>query len=138
MQHERGSSTKYWWGNQAPSCSKKDKNGASHDGGEKSDCYYKPNDKYRGTELVGSYHSNQWKLYDTVGNLWEWTCSAYPKESDYNGLETKCTNSNDSRYRVLRGGSWYIEPRLVRSAYRNGYAATIRINDVGFRLSRTR
>ena len=92
----------------------------------------------RGTSQVGSYRPNQWGLYNTVGNVWEWTCSAYPKIGDYNGLETQCANSNDSRSHVLRGGSWGIEPRDVRSATRGWIAASKRSGYVGFRLSRTR
>ena len=44
-----GTTTQYWWGNQAPSCSKQDKNGASHYGGINSDCNYDLNGNYRGT-----------------------------------------------------------------------------------------
>jgi formylglycine-generating enzyme required for sulfatase activity len=73
-----------------------------------------------------------------LGNVWEWTCSAYPKADDYDGSETQCTNKNDTRSRVLRGGSWVNLPWLVRSAYRLRFAATERSGNVGFRLSRTR
>ena len=89
------------------------------------------------TAFVGSYQANAWKLYDTIGNVWEWTCSSYQKGGLYQGLETQCTNKNDSRSRVLRGGSWFNGPRSVRSASRFRNAATTRIYNVGFRLSRT-
>jgi formylglycine-generating enzyme required for sulfatase activity len=84
------------------------------------------------------FTANKFGLKDMLGNVWEWTCAAYPKAGDYNGLETHCTNSNDSRSRVLRGGSWNFKPRFVRSAFRFRFAATLRNNGVGFRLSRTR
>ena len=32
---------------------------------------------------MGSYAANQFRLYDTSGNVWELTCSEY--ENKYNG-----------------------------------------------------
>ena len=54
------------------------------------------------TVPVGSFEANAWGLHDTVGNVWEWTCSAY---DDYEGGEQHCVwRSADGR--VVRGGSW--------------------------------
>ena len=117
-----GSKTQYPWGNAI--------------GENKANCSKEYcGDHYQYSSPVASfaaYHG----LYDTVGNVWEWTCSASAK--NYDGSENKCTNKNDSRSRVLRGGSWGNEPRYVRSANRNWSAATRRDDDVGFRLSRSR
>ena len=70
------------------------------------------NDSYTETAPVGMFTANQWGLKDMLGNVWEWTCSAYAK--NYDGSENKCTNKNDSRSRVLRGGSWNDRP-VVRA-----------------------
>ena len=132
-----GSSTKYSFGNnEAELCQY-----ANH--ADQSTDYVWRNKKCsdgiaKKTAQVGSYQANPWKLYDMIGNAWEWTCSAYPKDNQYNGLESKCTNKNDSRSRMLRGGSWNYLPESGRSASRGGSAATRRHNFVGFRLSRTR
>ena len=94
------------------------------------------NDQKAYTSEVGRYHANNWGLKDMLGNVWEWTCSAYDK--DYtDGAEQKCASSGDSRSRVLRGGSWYNTPVIVRSAIRYGFTATHRLIYTGFRLSRT-
>lgn len=130
-----GTTTKYWWGNQAPSCSKNDKNGASHDVGENSDCYYKSNDKYRGTELVASYTANPWGLYDTAGNVWEWVEDRH--HDDYKNAPTDgaAWNAGDSSNRVIRGGSWFSYPRNLRSAVRFRFTPDDRSNSLGFRLA---
>ncbi|MDP7641699.1 MAG: SUMF1/EgtB/PvdO family nonheme iron enzyme [Alphaproteobacteria bacterium] len=38
---------------------------------------------------------------------------------------------------MLRGGSWIVAPRYVRSASRNKYAPGVRYNDYGFRVARS-
>lgn len=90
------------------------------------------NDQTSYTAEVGRYNANSWGLKDMLGNVWEWTCSAYDK--DYGGAENKCASSGN---RVLRGGSWLISPDGVRSASRLRSTASYRVNRIGFRLSRT-
>jgi len=87
------------------------------------------------TAPVGRYKANKNGLKDMHGNVWEWVCSAYDK--NYGGSERQCAKKNDPRSRVLRGGSWNYIPWTLRSAYRYNSAATIRSDDVGFRISRT-
>ena len=87
------------------------------------------------TAPVGKYQANPWGLHDMLGNVWEWTCSAY--DSDYGGSEKQCSSKNDaSGARALRGGSWFYRPRNARSADRNGYSPGARDFDIGFRLLR--
>lgn len=85
-----------------------------------------------GTAPAGSFEPNAFGLYDMLGNVWEWTCSAYTER--YDGSETTCTNNAMSR-RVLRGGSWNDVPDYVRSAFRDWSDATDRDFNVGFRLA---
>ncbi|MDG4595471.1 MAG: SUMF1/EgtB/PvdO family nonheme iron enzyme [Candidatus Contendobacter sp.] len=84
---------------------------------------------------VGSYQPNAWKLYDMMGNVWEWTCSAYAK--DYDRSEQKCTEKNTTGPLAVRGGSWFYKPAWVRSAFRNGNVPAHRGNNQGFRLARS-
>jgi formylglycine-generating enzyme required for sulfatase activity len=39
--------------------------------------------------------------------------------------------------RVVRGGSWYVVPQFLRSAYRVGFDAVGRYVNQGFRVART-
>jgi formylglycine-generating enzyme required for sulfatase activity len=114
-----GTETKYWWGN-----------AASHEYTNYGLAQGK--DRWKYTSPVGSFSANQFGLYDTLGNLREWTCSEY--ESGYNGREKQCV-TNAERL-SLRGGSWYNDPMEVRSASRYRDKATNRDTYLGFRISR--
>ncbi len=85
-------------------------------------------DGYAYTAPVGSFLANDFSLYDMLGNVWEWTCSAY------NGNEKICNNDANSR-RVFRGGSWGDAPALVRSATRSWNSPSHRYYTLGFRLA---
>ena len=114
-----GTETKYWWGNEI--------------GSNKANCW-NCGDHFEYTSPVGSFAANPFGLYDTVGNVWEWTCSEF--ESKYSGKEKNCISKNHARLLVIRGGSWNIEAGIVRTANRYGNSRDFRGNDVGFRLAR--
>lgn len=116
-----GTSSVYPWGNNI--------------GNNQANCNSGCGDGYRFTAPVGSFSAHN-GLYDMQGNVWEWTCSAY--EHNYNGSENSCVNKNNSRSRVLRGGSWDFKPKHLRSANRYRLTATKRGSIVGFRVVRTR
>ncbi|KOR28892.1 hypothetical protein TI03_03655 [Achromatium sp. WMS1] len=85
------------------------------------------------TAPVGSYQANAWGLYDVLGNVLEWTCSAY--QNPYNGEETQCVGNNRaSSNRIVRGGSWLSYAAGTRSANRLGITPDDRFNDIGLRL----
>ena len=86
----------------------------------------------RQTAPVGSFEANGWGLHDTVGNVWEWTCSEWDK--GYGGAEQRCA-SGSAGGRVIRGGSWFTTPTWVRSATRNRNDTGNRTNYLGFRLA---
>ena len=91
-------------------------------------------DGYAYTAPVGSFKPNDFHLYDMLGNAWEWTCSAY--QDKYSGDEKKCLSNNDATdRRAVRGGSWFNEPRDLRSADRDWLGPTRRDFDYGFRLA---
>ena len=84
---------------------------------------------------VGSYQPNGWKLYDMLGNVWEWTCSSYDK--GYGGAELNCTSKDTTGPLAVRGGSWSLEPARVRSANRTRSTPAYRHRYLGFRLARS-
>ena len=92
----------------------------------------------RKTAPVGSFEANDFGLYDTAGNVWEWVEDCY--HDNHAGaptdgaprLDGECTD------RVLRGGAWNDEPKVVRSASRDrSNPDTTWRNDIGFRVART-
>jgi formylglycine-generating enzyme required for sulfatase activity len=109
-----GTETKYWWGNEI--------------GSNKANCYSDYcGDSFKYTAPVGSFAPNPFGLYDTAGNVWEWTCSEY--SSSYDGSEKSC--KEQVSLAVIRGGPWD-----VRVAGRDRYSDGYRYDRVGFRLAR--
>ncbi len=94
-----------------------------------------PKGEYRGeTTPVGSFPPNAWGLYDMHGNVWEWCQDWYGNYPP--GAVTDPVGTKEGSGRVLRGGSWYINARLCRSAYRNNNTPGNRNYSSGFRLVR--
>jgi formylglycine-generating enzyme required for sulfatase activity len=87
------------------------------------------------TTTVGSYPSNAFGLSDMHGNVWEWCQDRY--HDNYEGAPTDGsaweTGGNQTR-RVLRGGSWYLNPRYARCANRLRNSPDVRHLLMGFRV----
>lgn len=117
-----GTETDYWWGNEIG----KNRANCRSSGTQWSN---------KQTSPVGSFEPNPFGLYDTVGNVWEWTYSKY--ENKYQGAEKIC-NNNSSR-RVIRGGSWAFSSWSARVAYRNdgGWNVWSMYDVLGLRLLRS-
>ncbi len=114
--------TNYWWGNNI-----------GYNLANCADCgSYWSNRK---TAPVGSFPASLFKLYDTVGNVYEWTCSEYEKK--YTGREQRCLSKyNTTALRVIRGGSWYSYSRFARATSRYWFSRNYRDNKIGFRVVR--
>lgn len=101
-----GTATNFWWGNDAG------QNNANCNGcGSKWD-----NTK---TAPVGSFKPNGYGLYDTVGNVKEWTSSCW---------DAGCST------RVVRGGSWSNIADFSNVIFRGAQAESDRNATLGFRL----
>ena len=89
------------------------------------------------TVRVGSYAANPFGLYDTAGNVWEWTEDCYAP--NYSGLATdgSANTTHGCSYRVIRGGGWLNSAASLRSAFRSSNSPMVRSFSVGFRLART-
>ena len=89
------------------------------------------------TTPAGTFAPNEFGLYDVHGNVLEWVQDC---RHDYIGAPSDGTaweRGEDCRVHVLRGGSWSVSPRLLRSASRNNYSTGTRNDRAGFRVSRT-
>lgn len=75
----------------------------------------------KSTAPVAEFAPNNYGLYDTVGNVWEWT--------------QKRASQADV---TVRGGAWNFAPSLARVSTRLALAADFRANYIGFRLVRER
>jgi formylglycine-generating enzyme required for sulfatase activity len=87
------------------------------------------------THPVGQRKPNAWGLYDMHGNVWEWV-------QDWHGMYspepvTDPRGSSSDSYRALRGGSWFNDAGVCRSATRYRDRLWSHNDNYGFRLLRT-
>lgn len=80
-------------------------------------------DDLENTQNVELKHPNDFGLFDTLGNVWEW-CWDYLDPARY------------ADYRVLRGGGWADKHWNVRASVRRGSMPGVQLDDVGFRVAR--
>ena len=93
-----------------------------------------PKGEYREVTIaVDSLYPNPWGLYHIHGNVWEWVEDGW--HDNYNGAPTDgiAWLSSDER-RGLRGGSWFDDARVTRSAYRFRDDRDVRGGNGGFRV----
>ncbi len=90
-------------------------------------------DGYAKTAPVAQFQPNSWGLFDMLGNVWEWTCSAY--SGGFDGTEQRCATASNAGFRSIRGGSWHSGPQFVHSAARRGLLPDKQYGGLGFRLA---
>ncbi len=89
-----------------------------------------------GTCPVGSYPANGFGLDDMAGNVWEW-CSDWYDDNYYSLSPDKNPQGPSSgKVRVLRGGSWFVNPRNLRASGRLRLPPDSRSDFIGFRCAR--
>lgn len=89
------------------------------------------------TTDVGEFPPNAFGLYDMHGNVWEWC--ADPWHENYENAPSddrvwELDSDRDNAYRLLRGGSWNLNPRYCRAAICSWFTRDYRYINFGFRV----
>jgi formylglycine-generating enzyme required for sulfatase activity len=127
-----GTTTPFWWGSSiTPKQANYDGSAEPYKGGGAKGEYRKR------TVPVDSFEPNPWGLYNVHGNVYEWTEDCMNDSNTGNPGDGRARTTDTCTLRAVRGGSWFFNPRYLRSAARDGRDADYRIDVQGFRLART-
>jgi formylglycine-generating enzyme required for sulfatase activity len=105
-----------------------------------------PNLGFSRTTPVGSFPPNGYGLYDVVGNVWEWTATAWTPDHSRGTSPALPVRSccapvpvQETDRKVIKGGSHLCAPSYChryRPAARQGHAVRSTTNHLGFRCVR--
>lgn len=126
-----GTTTRYWWGDEATAARANYKTGVADDAAAGGD-------RPRFTVPVGRFEPNPWGLYQMHGNVWEWVEDRWrPSYIAISGEADAAAAAEDRERRTLRGGSWLNSAKGIRSARRHAARPDFRRTDIGFRIAMT-
>ena len=118
-----GTQTPFWWGNQV--------------GENNAHCFdCKTGLNRRQPTKVGRFEPNAYGLFDTSGNVMEWTRDCFHK--NYNGApeDDSVWEGGDCKVRVARGGAYRNTGKSLRSAARSRRPPNKGNDETGIRLVR--
>lgn len=90
-----------------------------------------------GPVAVGAYPPNGFGLYDMHGNVREWTADLWHDSYDLTPQDGRPALDGHSSMRLVRGGGWRDSAVMLRSAARMRATQSIRVDVIGFRVSRS-
>ena len=131
-----GSTTGYYWGTEASHVL------ANYGIEDCGPCGVKKEgpDQWYFTSPVGAFPANAFGLYDTSGNVWQWTqdCTHYSFAGAPADGSAWMTDTDRACYNhILRGGSW-LDPGILLTVFvRNPWASDDRNYANGFRVALT-
>jgi formylglycine-generating enzyme required for sulfatase activity len=91
----------------------------------------------KSTAPVRSFQPNAFGLFDMEGNTWTWVQDCY--HENYQGAPddgSPWLTDSDCKYHVVRGGAWYSDADVLRSANR-GKSFLRRLDALGLRVARS-
>jgi len=88
------------------------------------------------THPVAQKRPNPWGLFDLYGNVWEWCRDGYLGNYYAESPSRDPRGPGTGTWQVVRGGSCFNNPRLLRSALRGGTSPRHRFSNLGFRVVR--
>ena len=94
-------------------------------------------DGYAFTSPVGRFPPNQYGLYDMLGDVMDWTEDCWNINYSRAPTDGAAWLTGDCSRRVVRGGSWDADLRVVRAAMRRGILTSKANTTFGFRVART-
>ncbi|MFL6796672.1 MAG: formylglycine-generating enzyme family protein [Xanthobacteraceae bacterium] len=117
-----GTNTPYWWGREP--------------GARQANCRECNTGEGLKTMPAGTYRPNAFGLYDMAGNVAEWVEDCW--NDNYRGAPTTASpwTAGQCRLRVLRGGAFDSQAKLLRSTARFRYDTDVRYVANGFRVAR--
>ena len=86
------------------------------------------------TYIVGAKVSNEYRLYDMSGNVWEWCQDIYHKSYEGAPIDGKSNELNGSN-RVVRGGCSGSDAKYCRVSCRGNFSPEVYSKFIGFRLA---
>lgn len=113
-----GTGTKYFFGNSETAAGEYSWNGTNSE---------------NKTRPVGGKKPNPFGLYDTQGNVWEWTSDFYGRDYYAKSPKRGPKGPEKGDEHVIRGGSWAFDADSGRTANRASYGKAN--DDVGFRCA---
>ena len=94
------------------------------------------NDNYANTAPVGSFEPNAMGIFDMAGNVFEWVGDCWNDSYQGSPTDGSAWMTGNCGLHVLRGGSWFSQPRYLRAAFRNRFESGHRSSTFGFRVAR--
>ena len=85
---------------------------------------------------VGSFSPNPFGIYDTAGNVAEWTYDCW--HENYKDAPSKAVvwEGGDCAYRIARGGAYSSPPQSIRHTKRDKFKSDSEYDHIGIRLVR--
>jgi len=83
------------------------------------------------THPVGQKQANGYGLHDMLGNVVEWTNDWHSVALSRENIDPKGPATGE--FKVLRGGGWFDDARLIRASYRSRIEVEDRDYNIGFR-----